>query len=306
MRLREALVRSRNLVSIRLMNALGPAYATRYIERFGFPENTLPRNLSLALGTAQVSPLEMAGAYAVFANGGLRVEPYFLQRIIGPDGEVAFEAEPRIACAECVKKGIESAESAGTDAPIRVTASDETRWGGRTYLQVERLAPPVISPQNTYLMTDMMSDVIRRGTAVRAKQLKREDLAGKTGTTNDRRDAWFCGFNARLVATAWMGFDQERSLGPGEEGGRTALPMWVYFMAEALQGVPEQRLPAPPGLVSMRISADTGLAAGPSEPNAIFETFMAGHLPAEPALDGVLPIGDDASRTDTEGEESLF
>jgi penicillin-binding protein 1A len=308
MRFREALVRSRNLVSIRVMNTLGPAYATQYIERFGFPENSLPRNLSLALGTAQVSPLEMAAAYAVFANGGFRVEPYYLQRIIGPMGEVAFEAEPRIACAECAEHGREASEAdaVGGEPPIRVPASDETRWGGRTYLQDERLAPPVISPQNTYLMTDMMSDVIRRGTAVRARQLKREDLAGKTGTTNDRRDAWFCGFNAGLVAAAWMGFDHERSLGPGEEGGRTALPMWVYFMAEALQGVPEQRRQAPPGLVSMRISADTGLAAGPSEPNAIFETFMAGRLPAEPALDGVLPSGDEASQPETEGEESLF
>jgi penicillin-binding protein 1A len=310
MRLREALVRSRNLVSIRVMNVLGPAYATQYIERFGFPENTLPRNLSLALGTAQVSPLEMASAYAVFANGGFRVEPYYLQSIIGPNGEVAFEAEPRIACAECVQKETETAASdiatEGGEAPIRVHSSDETRWGGRTYLQEQRLAPSVISPQNTYLMTDMMSDVIRRGTAVRAKQLKREDLAGKTGTTNDRRDVWFCGFNAGLVATAWMGFDHERSLGPGEEGGRTALPMWVYFMAEALKGVPEQRRPAPPGLVSMRISADTGLAAGPSEPNAIFETFMAGHLPDEPALDGVLQSAGESSENETEGEDSLF
>jgi penicillin-binding protein 1A len=135
--------------------------------------------------------------------------------------------------------------------------------------------------------------------------LKRTDLAGKTGTTNDRRDTWFCGFNAGLVATAWVGFDQERSLGPGEEGGRTALPMWVYFMAEALKGVPEQRRPAPPGLVSMRISADTGLAARPGDPNAIFETFMAGHLPAEPQLDNALGEGQQDSEQKKE-DDSLF
>ncbi len=180
------------------------------------------------------------------------------------------------------------------------------RWGGMTYLQEQWLAPSVISPQNDYLMTDMMGDVIRRGTATRALQLKRGDLSGKTGTTNDRRDTWFCGFNAGLVATAWVGFDQERSLGPGEEGGRTALPMWVYFMAEALKGVPEQRRPAPPGLVSMRISADTGLAARPGEPNAIFETFMAGHLPAEPQHDSALGEGQEGSEEKKDEDDSLF
>jgi penicillin-binding protein 1A len=311
MRLREALVRSRNLVSIRVMNALGPAYATQYIERFGFSKDSLPRNLSLALGTASVSPLEMARAYAVFANGGFKVEPYYLDRIISPDGKSLYEAQPRFACPECLQSPNASTSSGetfgegGSDAPIRAPSTDEMRWGGLTYLQEQWLAPAVISPQNDYLMTDMMSDVIRRGTATRALQLKRGDLAGKTGTTNDRRDTWFCGFNAGLVAAAWVGFDQERSLGPGEEGGRTALPMWVYFMAEALKGVPEQRRPAPPGLVSMRISADTGLAARPGEPNAIFETFMAGHLPAEPQLDSTLGESQEGA-DDKKEDDSLF
>jgi penicillin-binding protein 1A len=308
MRLREALVRSRNLVSIRVMSALGPAYATQFIERFGFPENSLPRNLSLALGTAQVSPLEMASAYSVFANGGFRVQPYYMQRIIGPNGDVVYEAQPRFACAECIETmtAPENTGEGAIDAPIRAAPTDENRWGGLTYLQEKMLAPQVISPQNDYLMTDMMGDVIRRGTAVRALQLKRNDLAGKTGTTNDRRDAWFCGFNAGLVGTAWVGFDQERSLGPGEEGGRTALPMWVYFMGEALRGVPEQRRPAPPGLVSMRISADTGLAARPGEPNAIFETFIAGHLPADAEVDSALRGTENGTQKEENGEDSLF
>lgn len=308
MRLREALVRSRNLVSIRVMNSLGPAYATQFISRFGFPENTLPRNLSLALGTAQVSPLEMASAYSVFANGGFRVEPYFIQRIIDSNGKVEFEAQPKFACADCVQPTPANTETEGgatnlLDAPISAAASDETRWGGRTYLQEKVLAPQVISPQNDYLITDMMADVVKRGTAVRALQLKRGDLAGKTGTTNDRRDAWFCGFNSSLVGTAWIGFDQERSLGPGEEGSRTALPMWIYFMAEALKGVPEQKRTAPPGLVSMRISADTGLAARPGDPNAIFETFMAGHLPPQAEIDSALP-GD--ADEEEKKDDSLF
>lgn len=307
MRLREALVRSRNLVSIRVMNSLGPAYATQFISRFGFPENSLPRNLSLALGTAQVSPLEMASAYSVFANGGFRVEPYFIQRIVDSSGKTEFEAEPKFACADCVQPVPPAETEGGTtnllDAPITTAASDETRWGGRTYLQEKVLAPQVLSPQNDYLITDMMADVVKRGTAVRALQLKRGDLAGKTGTTNDRRDAWFCGFNSSLVGTAWIGFDQERSLGPGEEGSRTALPMWIYFMAEALKGVPEQKRTAPPGLVSMRISADTGLAARPGDPNAIFETFMAGHLPPQAEIDTALPGDEDEQE---KKDDSLF
>lgn len=307
MRLREALVRSRNLVSIRIMSALGPAFATQYIQRFGFQENTLPRNLTLALGTAQVSPLDMASAYAVFANGGFLVEPYYIQRVVASDGTVVEEARPRFVCAECVQSAqMEGGAGNLLDAPIRAEASDETRWGGATYLKEDVIAPRVISAQNEFLMTDMMSDVVRRGTAARAAQLNRTDLAGKTGTTNDRRDAWFCGYNSQLVATAWVGFDHERSLGPGEQGSRTALPMWIYFMSEALQGAPEQRRPPPPGIVSMRVSADTGLAARPGEEHAIFENFMAGHLPPEATDDGA-PLGiDGESPTEEDPDESLF
>lgn len=306
MRLREALVRSRNLVSIRVMHALGPAFATKYIERFGFPENSLPRNLTLALGTAQVSPLEMAGAYSVFANGGYRVEPYYIDRIQAPDGSTVYESQPRLVCRECLEPAVEPPATLLDGEPLPpLFTRDERSWGGLTYLPEKMIAPASISPQNDYLMTDMMSDVVRRGTATRALQLKRGDLAGKTGTTNDRRDAWFCGFNASLVGTAWVGFDQERSLGPGEEGSRTALPMWIYFMAEALQGVPEQRRAPPPGLVTMRISADSGLSARPDEPNAIFETFIAGHLPAE-AEHGSIMNADGSSSNEQSSDDSLF
>ncbi|MBB6092987.1 penicillin-binding protein 1A [Povalibacter uvarum] len=305
MRLREALVRSRNLVSIRVMHALGPAYTTKYIERFGFPAESLPRNLTLALGTAQVSPLDMASAYSVFANGGYRVTPYYIDRILGPDGGTVYESQPRIVCRECVEPPPDPNEmiNVSADAPAPATV-DERSWGGLSYLPEKLIAPPSISPQNDFLMTDMMADVVRRGTAVRAMQLKRSDLAGKTGTTNDRRDAWFCGYNSQLVGAAWVGFDQERSLGPGEEGSRTALPMWIYFMNDALQGVPELRRPPPPGLVTMRISADSGLAARPGEPNAIFETFMAGHLPAEAQGEG--NPGDGTSPSEQSSDEPIF
>jgi penicillin-binding protein 1A len=286
-RLREALVRSLNLVSIRIITALGPAYVADYVQRFGFPEDAIPHNLSMALGTMQASPLEMARAYAVFANGGYRVEPYYIQRIVGPNNTVVFEAQPRVVCAQCsAALGLQMDGAPTPSASPPVTSSPtEVQWGETRYLQSKELAPQVASPQNVYLMTDLMSDVIKRGTATRARQLQRSDIAGKTGTSQDRRDAWFCGFNSGLVGAAWIGFDQEKNLGPHEEGGRTALPMWMYFMADALRGMPEQRQPAPPGLVTMRISADTGLPARPGDDNAVFETFIAGHVP-----------GDDSSR----------
>lgn len=309
MRLREALVRSRNLVSIRIMHALGPAYTTKYIERFGFPENTLPRNLTLALGTAQVSPLEMVNAYSVFANGGYRVDPYYVQRISAPDGTVLFEAQPRFVCPSCFDPVTPPTENAaaGSAAPqATAVPTDESRWGALSYLREEMVAPQAISPQNSYLMTDIMSDVVRRGTAARAMQLQRSDLAGKTGTTNDRRDAWFCGFNSSLVGAAWIGFDQERSLGPGEEGSRTALPMWIYFMGEALQGTPERRRPAPPGLVTMRVSSDTGLAAGSDEPNGIFETFIVDHLPPQSEGEGSEVSAAGELQRESRSEDSLF
>lgn len=303
MRLREALVRSRNLVSIRVMHALGPAYTTKYIERFGFPAEHLPRNLTLALGTAQVSPLDMASAYSVFANGGYKVTPYYIDRILGPDGTTVYESQPRVVCRECVEPSPAEGGmiNVSADAPPPATI-DERSWGGLSYLPEKLIAPVAISPQNDFLITDMMADVVRRGTGVRAMQLKRNDLAGKTGTTNDRRDAWFCGFNSQLVGTAWVGFDDEHSLGPGEEGSRTALPMWIYFMNDALRGVPEQRRTPPPGLVTMRISADSGLAARPGEPNAIFETFMAGQLPAEAPADG---LGENGS-SEQSSDEPIF
>ena len=314
MRFREALVKSRNLVSIRVLHALGPAYATKYVERFGFPENSLPRNLTLALGTAQVSPVEMASAYSVFANGGYRIENYYVQRISAPDRTVLFEAQPRIVCQSCfdtvlpLPDGDETTTAAPSPPVTATAATDESRWGSTSYLQEKMVAPQAISSQNSFLMTDIMSDVVRRGTATRALVLKRSDLAGKTGTSNDRRDAWFCGFNSSLVGAAWVGFDQERSLGPGEEGGRTALPMWIYFMADALQGTPEQKRVAPPGLVTMRVSADSGLAASAGEPEGIFETFIAGHLPPQAEGEGsAAGNGNQATPPgESRSEESLF
>lgn len=285
MRLREALVRSRNLVSIRLMTTLGTAYATDYIKRFGFSTEELPQNLSLALGATQVTPLRMATGYAVFANGGMRVESYLIDRIIGGEGELIYAAEPTLACSTCeTPPEYDSEEADGRTRRTTVTADPAPRGlaaptGANAVNSPIRAAPRVISAGNAFLMTDMMKDVIRRGTATRARALNRRDIAGKTGTTNDRRDAWFVGFNGDLVGAAWVGFDQERPLGDNEEGGRTALPIWIYFMQTALQGAPEHTLAQPDGIVSMRIDAETGKATTRTGSGTLFEYFTYDHVP---------------------------
>lgn len=283
-RIREALVRSRNLVSIRIMKTLGADFATEYMSRFGFTAAELPPNLTLALGATQVTPLQMAGGYAVFANGGFRVDPYYIQRVTDGKGVVVFEAQPALTCNDCEQPQTYAAvESEGATVRSLAAEHDDT-----TADDAYAALPPhsnhaqrAISAQNAFLMTDMMKDVIKRGTATRALALKRGDIAGKTGTTNDRRDVWFCGFNSALVGAAWIGFDQERSLGDREEGGRTALPMWIYFMAEALRNMPEQQPPTPSGIVSMRVNAETGRASSIDDGNTLFETFMEGHLPEQ-------------------------
>jgi penicillin-binding protein 1A len=278
-RLREALYRSRNLVSIRLLRAMGTGPSIDYISRFGFPKNALPNNLTLALGSSQATPLEMAEGYATFANGGYKVQPYYIDRIENAAGEVVYRATPRIACEAC-EQSVALSNFIGVGTREEKLAEADALRGGPGTLAPERIAERVISPQNAWLMTDMMMDVIRRGTGRRALALGRSDLAGKTGTSNDARDAWFNGYTPGLVGTVWVGFDQERSLGESEEGGKTALPIWVQFMREALRGVPEQKRPMPEGLVTLRISPDTGMLASGENPDAIYETFMTDHLPA--------------------------
>jgi penicillin-binding protein 1A len=303
-RLREALYRSRNLVSIRLLRAMGTGPSIDYISRFGFSKRALPNNLTLALGTVQVTPLEMATGYATFANGGFKVQPYYIDRIENAAGEVVYRAAPRIVCETCeVNVGLENLIGIGTKEE-KLAEADALR-GGRAVLPPERIAERVISPQNAWLMTDMMTDVIRRGTGRRAMALGRNDLAGKTGTTNEAKDTWFNGFTQGLVGSVWVGFDQERSLGESEEGGKTALPIWVQFMREALKGVPEARRPMPEGLVTLRISPDTGMLASGENPDAILETFMTDHLPAG-GVPGENGGQGDMEAGDADGGEPIF
>ena len=290
-RLRVALAKSRNLVTIRLLREMGTAYATDYVTRFGFDKGVLPQNLTLALGTLEVTPLELAAGYAVFANGGFRVEPYFVDRIEDANGKIVYQAKPKIACEPC--------EQAATLSDLKLTGSaadilqiEDTVRGGPGPLTAEQLAPRVISPQNDYIMTDMMADVIKHGTGARALALNRADIAGKTGTTNKSVDTWFNGFTPHLVATVWVGFDQERPLGESEQGARTALPIWIHFMREALKGVPQEKRPMPDGIVTLRISPETGALVSAENPSGISEIFMADHLPA---------AGDQGSTAQQEG-----
>ncbi len=264
-RLREALVKSRNLVSIRLLQAIGMSPAMAWAERFGFERARLPRNLTLALGTNSATPLQVATAYAVFANGGYRVQPWFIDRIEDPKGEIVFQAAPR---------------RAGCDA------EDNAAGATGCNLPEALRAPRAISAANAWLMTDFMREAVVRGTGVRASALGRSDIAGKTGTTNESRDTWFNGYSRSVVATVWVGFDQAQPLGEGEEGSRTAVPIWTDFMRDALAGVPQRGWPMPEGLVQARVSLGTGGLASVDDPDGIFETFMLDRMPTGGILGG--------------------
>ena len=301
-RLREALVQSKNLVSIRVLQSVGMAPAMSYTERFGFERSKLPRNLTLSLGTLSATPLQVAAGYTVFANGGYRVQPYFIERIEDPQGKVVFQAKPRVVTPGCADQlPAATAVDVRGDEEANSTASNS----GECNKAPNEIAPRVISAQNAWLMTDMLREVITRGTGRRALALGRSDLAGKTGTTNEARDTWFNGYNPDLVASVWVGFDQSKPLGEGEEGSRTAVPIWVDFMRVALARTPVRSWPVPEGLVQVRISPVTGEVAGADDRDAIFETFMLDRLPAGASQDLVNPAKGDESKP-KESAEPLF
>jgi penicillin-binding protein 1A len=256
MRVRTALAKSKNLVTVRVLQAIGPRYAQDYIARFGFDPKLHPPYLTMGLGAGSATPMQMATAYAVFANGGYRVAPFLIARIVDARGSVLSEAAPEIAG--------QNAERA-------------------------------IDPRNAFLMTSLLKDVIAHGTGTRALSLGRHDLAGKTGTTNDNVDAWFCGYNAALVGVAWIGFDQPRTLGANETGGVAALPIWIAYMQKALKGTPDAQLPMPDGIIAARINAETGLRDDAGSVNEFFlaefpprgrdDGLGAQGLPGQPARD---------------------
>jgi penicillin-binding protein 1A len=264
-RLRVALYKSRNLVSIRLLRSVGIRHVTDFAENFGLTSDELPHDLSLALGSAEVSPLQMSRVYSVFATGGYLTEPYLIQRIQDADGSILFEADPAVACTSCVIA--------------------EQKWSGDiaeedSLVKLPKQADRTLEPRLAFQMNSILQDVVLRGTGRRAMSLGRNDLAGKTGTTNDQRDAWFNGYNPDLVTIAWVGFDQLKPLGNRETAAQAALPLWIDFMKVALAGKPEKQLPRPDGLVTVKINADTGQAATDADTNTVFEIFRKERVPA--------------------------
>ncbi len=249
--LRVALRQSINLVSIRLLQDIGIPYALETAMRFGFEREQLPPSLSLALGSGYAPPLKMAAAYAVFANGGFLVKPYLIERIEDHFGSVLFQAKPDSVCRDC---------------PTPAPASDNP-------------APRVISKEIHFLMNSLLRDVVEHGTATPAKQLGRSDVAGKTGTTNDQRDAWFNGFTPEIAASAWLGFDDSQKLGKGETGGKAALPMWIEFMKTALENIPDKTLAEPEGIVRAYINPGDGLLLAQNNKNGIWEYFTTDTAP---------------------------
>jgi penicillin-binding protein 1A len=244
----------------------------------------------------------------VFANGGWRITPYFVQSITDQYGKTVIAADPPLACPDCNDAApadpLETRPTLNDDIS-EVAVPESPPQAAVASVPPEKRAPRAISAANAYVMTDIMTEVIQRGTAQRAKALGRTDIAGKTGTTSDRRDAWFVGFNADIAAAAWVGFDQERSLGETEEGGRTALPMWVYFMEEALRDKPEHRLPEPPGIVRMWVSRTSGAPSSAGSGGAIFEAFLEQYTPR--AGESLYGAGVDAESVQLQAsDESIF
>jgi len=300
-RLREAMVNSRNLVSIRLLREIGIPYATGHISSFGFDPAELPGNLSMALGSASLVPISIVRGYAAFANGGFLIDPYFIERIVDARGIVRFATSPKVVCKECrfdQETEIEQIEPVEKVEPsfrplqleteenlqvIEQEASEEYNM-----VSIPTPAPRVISEQNAFLIRSMMMDVVKRGTGKKAMELGRNDLAGKTGTTNEQRDAWFSGYNDEIVTSVWVGFDSHEPLGRNEVGGKAALPIWIDYMRVALQDVPDRAPETPEGIIQARIDPQTGLLARIESRDAIMEVFDMGSLPPmEDAKEGV-------------------
>ncbi len=271
-RLRVALAKSKNLVSIRLLQKIGLEYAIDYATKFGFKKNTLPKDLTLALGTGSATPLEMATAYASFANGGYKIDNYFIRKIVDKNNTVLYQATPKTACPNCSEN----------------TATNK--------LTNPKFAKRIMKPYVNYQINTMLQDVARVGTAARAGRiLKRGDIAGKTGTTNDQKDAWFCGFTPKKVTIVWMGFDQLKPLGVHETASQAALPVWIDFMKVALKGTKVSKLKRPKGLINVTLDAKSGLQPTQITVNTITESLIPEQIPTEQdrleymqALDGEL------------------
>lgn len=293
-RLRWALTKSRNLVSIRLLQRLGVSTLIDYADQLGFDTSDFSKDLSLALGTHAMSPLELATGYAVLANGGYQVSPFLISRIEDIEGNVVFSATPATVCRTCEDPAKEILSGdAGTEMPM--VAMTDTKPSNpsepRSTLSDAQAsmptAPRVMDERVNFIINSMLKDVITRGTGRRALALERRDIAGKTGTTNGPKDAWFSGYNPDVVTTTWVGFDNYSSLGRREFGGTAALPIWINFMREALQDKPDEASHMPTGLVNVRIDAQTGELASAGQSGAIFEFFRQENVPQRSTVEAV-------------------
>jgi penicillin-binding protein 1A len=312
-RLRWALTHSRNLVSIRILQDIGLNHTINYAGKFGLNTYNMPRDLSLSLGSSVVSPYELASAYTAFANGGFRIPAHFIEYINDANGERVWQSNPPIICKrrcdelmaaqlgdelrdesedetdDSTENVADTDDEADNEAEATVAAAEtETAEDGTTNQEKPAFVPPqpvlaerIMTPQNAWLMHSMLRDVVSQGTARKALQLQRRDIAGKTGTTNDQKDAWFAGYTPKRVAVAWVGFDEVDTLGRAEVGGRAALPIWIEYMREELKDVPQVLPDLPDGLVNVRINKTTGERAQAGDPEAIFETFRSEYAPKE-------------------------
>jgi penicillin-binding protein 1A len=258
----------------------------------------MPADLSLSLGSHALTPMTIARGYTIFANGGYLVEPYILDKVIDRDGNIIFEATPDNACDPCIDlaQPDESDDFSAEKIDLELTAlldtlaeesiPDSEKDHYQLITQTLRNHPKsetvsakrAIDAPTAFLIDSILKDVIKKGTGKKAKSLKRNDLAGKTGTTNGPRDAWFSGYSSHLVATAWVGFDDYSQLGRNEYGGSAALPIWIDFMGEALRDKPQINLPQPTGIVSIKIDPKTG-ARVPPDQSGIYEFFRTENVP---------------------------
>ncbi|WP_428819813.1 penicillin-binding protein 1A [Microbulbifer sp. MCCC 1A16149] len=313
-RLRKALYLSRNMVSIRLLQALGLERALTFAEGFGFERNKLARNLSIALGSSALTPLEMVRGYAAFANGGFRVEPYLVDQVLDVHGDAVYQALPLTVCRDCPEIGEERDPTAepidlqAAQQEAALTAEEDEPLELRTLPvaplyadeQARPRAPRAMSAETAYIMDSILKDVIKRGTGRKALVMKRGDIAGKTGTTNGPRDAWFSGYSPYLATSTWVGFDDNTPIGRNEYGGSAALPIWIDFMSAALDGLPERHLPQPDDIVTMRINPRTGLR---TSRGGIFEIFRADRVPGRETYGNYPSIYSDGPGSQESGSE---
>ena len=272
-RLRYGLAKSRNMISIRLLDSIGIKYTLNFMENFGINSEKLPKDLTLALGSGEITPIKLAEAYAYFSNGGYGIKPYLIEQVRTRDNKIIYVENPIRVCGNpCDYISLDTLQF-----PLAKSVEEISEL--REKAGLPRFATQTIDPRNIYQMVSMMKDVVKYGTAKRAKALKRSDIAGKTGTTNDQKDAWFSGFNRDVVTISFLGFDDHSSLGKKEFGSTAALPMWIDYMKIALRGTPKSNMDEPEGLVSAKIDSKNGLLASPDSKNSIIEVFRKENVP---------------------------